>query len=132
MPRPRFTLRVLFVAMTLLCVWIAYSFALIRQRHEALAESGVVVLDEDATEIAPWLLYLFGEPGYRYIGVVFDSPQHVEQFTRLKLLFPEAEVGSVYIESSPRQVSQPWPWTGPEVEDPQTLWGQTLRPQINP
>jgi hypothetical protein len=117
--------------MTLLCGWIAYSFNLIRERRAALAESGAVVLDEDAKETAPWLLFLFGEPGYRYIGVDFDSPQQVERFARLQLLFPEAEVGSVHIESSPRQVSRPWPWTGPEVEDPEALWGQTLLPQLN-
>lgn len=129
--RPRFTLRVLLMVMTLLCVWVAYSFNWIRQRHEALAEIGVTVIDEDATETAPRLLFLFGEPGYRYIGLVFEGPQQIEQFARLQLLFPEAEIGSVYIESSPRQVSPPWSWTGPEVEASEPIGGHTLLPQIN-
>jgi hypothetical protein len=117
--------------MTLVSVWIAYSFNWIRQRRAALAESCVMVLDENAAATAPWLLFLFGERGCRSIGLVFDGPQQVEQFARLKSLFPEAEVSSVYIEPSPRPIAQPWPWTGPVTESPQAIWGQTLRPQID-
>ena len=132
MPRPRFTLRVLIVAMTLLCVWCAYSFNWIRRRQAVFAASGAVDLSENAKATAPGLLFLFGERGYRTIGVAFERAGQIDHFADLQLLFPEAEVCTMYRESSPRQASRPWPWAGPEVEDPETFWGQTLLPRVTP
>jgi len=104
----RFSLRTLFVIVTVLGGLLAYQLNWIRQRHEIIAfyETSVApktgyawpldVVSYAATEefppyrTAPWNLRLFGERGYAELGLfrhVSDS-----ELLRIKGLFPEAEV----------------------------------------
>lgn len=129
-PHPRFTVRALFGSVTVLCVWIGYSFNLIRQRREVFAAIEAVDIDKDAKVTAPWLLFVFGERGHRTIAVPFNRASQIEHFSRLQVLFPEAEVCTMYVEPSP-SFSRPWPWAGPEGEEPEAFWGQTLLPNVS-
>ena len=94
MPSPRFTLRVLFVATTLLCVWCAYSVNWIKQRRAAIAIGHVTIyesrLGEDPPP-APGLLWMFGEQGYCSISV---HPAPRDERGRVLSLFPEAAVAA--------------------------------------
>jgi hypothetical protein len=91
MPRPRFTLRALFVVMTLLCVWCAYSLNWIQHRPAAMTSRAYL---EDSfalagTRTSPGMVWLFGEEGYEVL--CFD-PRKVteEERARITALFPEA------------------------------------------
>ena len=66
-----FSLRTLFVVVTVLAVFIAYHANWIRQRHTYLQDHPGAA-DELATPrstSAPGLLWIFGEPGQRNIAV---------------------------------------------------------------
>ncbi len=132
MPRPRFTLRALFVVMTLLCVWSAYSINWIRQRREAIAESGAVEIgnDPNSNQTAPGLLFLFGERGYDTLGIGVDPMEH---YTRLQSLFPEARVAVVPYDAWPLQRPRPRNSVVPEEDDdPSVLRGLPQLPIAGP
>ena len=62
----RFSLRTLFVLVTIACIWLGYSFNWIRQRHDYLkAHPGAVRVPDpnEALAIAPAMLWLLGEKG---------------------------------------------------------------------
>jgi hypothetical protein len=98
MKRPQFSLRTLFIAMTVcgsVAGWFVYQLNWIRQRHKFLDSpelhlKGVVQLahdEDDPTFRYPWTLKLFGEtPIVWLLGV---EPDYVEQ---AKSLFPEATI----------------------------------------
>src|SRR5262245_5702551 len=85
--RFRYSLRTLFVVVTLLCVWLGYSLNWIRQRREFIAEQQArdAVITKWGGEIAsphppgqaapraPAGLWLFGESGYFAVAVVVDG-----------------------------------------------------------
>ena len=95
----RFSLRTLFVVVTLLACWLGYEINWIRQRHALLSldNSGGFTLTvqgiPDGTP-APWSIRLFGETGYGQIIVEEpDRYRDAHQTKRLaEVLFPEAKI----------------------------------------
>jgi hypothetical protein len=74
LPKPRswfrFSLRTMFVLVTVLCVvlsWSAYQLNWIRQRHDFLKNDRVATHDTYKNNKAPYCLRLFGEPGRLFI-----------------------------------------------------------------
>ena len=92
--RFRFSLRTLFVTMTVLgcgIAWMAYQLHWIRQRHAFLQRDHVVSYPPvQAERLLPWSLELFGESQQFLIGVPF------EDLDRARELFPEAIFNLVY------------------------------------
>jgi hypothetical protein len=97
----RFSLRTLFVVMTLLCVCLAVQVKWIRDRHEMLGDVGRPSrLTFVRGAAAPITLRLLGEPGYRSIHIDLDND--IDNFTptpddkrikrQIEALFPEARV----------------------------------------
>ena len=111
---PQFTLRGLFVVVTVLGVflgWLGVQLKWIRDRHEALRwlDAHQVVSPRDWTNWPviyhgnpPWSLRMFGETGVGTIALGFEAhpndPFDVEQ---LKALFPEAYVDDLWTRSRP-------------------------------
>lgn len=90
--RPRYSLRALLVAMTLLAIVMLYHLDWIRQRRE-LIESGEVFSDSNLPMRAPGILGLFGEAGHAEIfGFASADETEVQVEQRLAKLFPEAEI----------------------------------------
>jgi hypothetical protein len=95
--RPRFTLRALLIATTLLCIGMWIHLHWINQRRAAIASghvTAVPILDSAGVETdPPWLLGLFGEPGHALLIVHgYDDAQWRQAEARLARLFPEAEI----------------------------------------
>jgi hypothetical protein len=95
--KPRFTLRALLVATTLLCIGMWIHLHWIGQRRAAIASGQVTtvpILDATGAEPhPPWLLGLFGEPGHSLLIVhVHDDAKWQQETARLARLFPEAEI----------------------------------------
>jgi hypothetical protein len=110
----RFSLRTLFVMVTMLCcvvAWLFYAVRWIRERHDALAHLHIgsyagsagavcnnVPIDVDQITSAardakpPWSIRLLGEAGVGTIAVY--GPQHALIAENLRRLFPEASVRS--------------------------------------
>jgi len=107
-PRKRrwsFSLRTLFVLVTLTCCWMGYQLNWIRQRHAFLAEQTAILNahnferpSADSIEYcdAPGLLWVFGERGradvYVWVDVGPDTPltaSDLERVARARRLFPE-------------------------------------------
>ena len=100
----RFSLRTLFVAVTLLAIplgWLGYSVHWIRQRHAALAASGPAAgwttqnmgwegFPLSPERQAPGLLWLFGELGVSRIHISHGPSD--KEVAHLKSLFPEAAI----------------------------------------
>jgi hypothetical protein len=103
----RFSLRTLFVVVTVIACWMGYQLNWIRQRHEfvgqRLAPVGhslyprLVRTDGVAAE-APRTLRLFGERGYAHISIdVFQAglehpPDDRRELKMARRLFPEAQL----------------------------------------
>lgn len=90
----RFSLRTLFVVVTVFGCWLGYQLNWIRQRHAYLRTKGTWEdpVDYDSTTwhepLPPWPLGLFGEKGETWVGVPLGvSP---EEEGRVIGLFPEA------------------------------------------
>ena len=102
----RFSLRTMFVVVTLLAVaaaWIGYNLNWIRQRHEMIDSGGVAAGDGPnhtvgTDPVAPGLLQFFREGAYGYIIVFPDrtggslTPAEQAKLNRVAQLFPEATV----------------------------------------
>jgi hypothetical protein len=97
----RFSLRTLFVLMTIICVWFGYSFNWIGQRHDYLKSHPnvhVALLPNEPLVAAPAMLWLLGEESQTRLQVespgfaadpflqVTPTPEAAE----LRSLFPEA------------------------------------------
>ena len=92
-PQPRrwfrFSLRTLFVLVTVVCVWLGYQLNWIRQRRDVLGSGEVLVFDEvDRESRPPSLLWLFGEHGYSMMA----CSHNVTDEEAIKRLFPESEI----------------------------------------
>jgi len=124
-PRPalwltwRFSLRTLFVLVSLLCVWLGVQVQWIRDRHEALRqhrglENGTIgvksnrmpnrpIILRGESAKAPWSLRIIGERGIKTLLVYVDDhpfggqgddygPRLESETNRLSKLFPEATI----------------------------------------
>ena len=80
----RFSLRTLFVLLTLFCVWLGVQVKWIRDRHEAVRACPAWIMSGPA----PVTLQLFGERGALRIRLMGGG---VAQIKKLQALFPEAE-----------------------------------------
>jgi hypothetical protein len=91
----RFSLRTLFVLVTLIAVWLGWSLNWIRQRHAFLRDRRAFVfgIDPDAVTPAPRFLWLFGEDGAEYVKLTSEDQS---AYVRAKELFPEAIVVGKY------------------------------------
>ena len=81
----RFTLRTLFVVLTLFGVWLGVQVKWLRERHAFLQRAqGYSEWDDGLTNHAPGLLWIFGERGVCSIGAPPSDSATLER------LFPEA------------------------------------------
>ena len=99
----RFSLRTMFVLVTVLCVWLGYQLNWIRQRREEIKSERVDPMHtqmcfetsaEPPTYQAPALLWFFGERGYSSVWTQ-DFPTNEMALTeakRVRRLFPEAMI----------------------------------------
>lgn len=94
--RPRFTLRAVLVAMTLVALFLGYHLNWIRQRRAAIANGAALptfnLMQSSFPPDAPGLLGIFGERGYNEFTITYRDPIHRErERSRVAKLFPEAE-----------------------------------------
>jgi hypothetical protein len=102
----RFSLRTLFLIVTVFGCWLGYELNWIRQRHALLADSpkwGSYVWPKAPVPAAPGLLWMFGEKGHSYLGLTMPEnradrnlAEQERELKRAKELFPEADVGMNY------------------------------------
>jgi len=106
----RFSLRTLFVVVTVVGGWLGYELNWIHQRHQFLEAQHTKRVahrfswdpndDYRGDRTAPGLLRFLGESGYSWVDVWVDG-RHSEELTATDLerarearrLFPEAEIG---------------------------------------
>jgi hypothetical protein len=111
----RFSLRTLFVAVTVFGCWLGYQMNWIRQRHVVLKQQNVGkyfdTQGEDPLQAypfpiavanpinAPWPLWMLGQRGVARIDIIFTGSDvrnlnalEESEWLRVKRLFPEAEV----------------------------------------
>jgi hypothetical protein len=89
--RFRFSLRTLFVLVTIVGVWLGFQLNWIRERHEflrrpAVSEDSSILDDSACPTKAPWELRLFGEPPIKVIVVPSAMTEEAGR------LFPESLV----------------------------------------
>jgi hypothetical protein len=108
--RFRYSLRTLFVVVTVLGCWLGYQLHRIGERRQFLAQPHVSYGYEDdenpfsdtdppITADAPWSLRIFGERGVAVVNLIFDSDEPRRPTTEeeaqgivARKLFPEAKV----------------------------------------
>ncbi|WP_428303998.1 hypothetical protein [Lacipirellula sp.] len=94
---PRYSLRVLLAAMTLLSLLMWRQMNWLQQRRDCLAR-GAIMAEPDPAVRAPGILSLFGEHGYSEIwgvGPAYEGGDAVYE-QEIESLFPEAD--KVYVE----------------------------------
>ena len=96
---PRFSLRTMFVVVTVFGCWLGYEMNWIRQRRQVIASptiqsfpycllrTGDTITKEYS--IAPWPLCWIGETGYW--GIALPRGTSEDEVVRVRGLFPEAE-----------------------------------------
>jgi hypothetical protein len=128
--RPRFSLRTLFVLVTISCLlmwWVRVNLKWIERRREFSAGDGNVVgWRVGEAPAAPWPLWLFGERGYSEAGIRVENQEAAdktrmkwpeqwdaqeqdpyltdlqrEKLAELKRLFPEAKVRANFFPLTP-------------------------------
>ena len=108
----RFSLRTMFVLVTVLCVWLGYAMNWIRQRRDFAAamtarSAEFDVLHTHPRKRAPMGMSLLGEPAVKLVQIVETGAdglprKDTEQIVQTaQKLFPEAEI----------EIAS---WTGPE------------------
>jgi hypothetical protein len=86
----RFSLRTMFVLMTIICVgvaWVGYQLNWIRERHDFLDRHPQVYGSPRVTK-CPWPLNLFGEKSYQPLVVPTSALEEA------KRLFPESQMAA--------------------------------------
>lgn len=86
----RFSLRTMFIVVTVLGCWWGYQLNWIRQRHEAIGRNENAIACPAVLGKAPWSLRMLGEQGYSvlYVPVAPSDPV----IARLRKLFPESGI----------------------------------------
>jgi len=109
----RFSLRMLFVVVTVLACWLGYELNWVRERRAVTGNPLVQVQDfhlsvwrdfkygprtsartHQQHPVAPWPLDLLGEPGYWIISLPKGTTE--QEASRIRRLFPEAERVTVF------------------------------------
>lgn len=117
----RYSLRTLFVVVTVVCCWLGYHLNWIAQRHAFLADetlvrerhpdpahasmsAGIAWRDPQAPRRAPGMLWIFGEGGWTSFGVLVQSrsvddltDHDWDRISDARSLFPESEVIAVHV-----------------------------------
>jgi hypothetical protein len=90
----RYSLRTLFVVVTLFACWLAYSLTWVRQRHEFLSTESpqAIVFDGEMAALPPGMLWILNEQGVGRIIILSNGPASSELVRAAKRLFPEAEL----------------------------------------
>jgi hypothetical protein len=115
--RFRFSLRTLFVVVTVLGLWLFPQLKWILDRHSALGWIGTQAVywhDMPVSQRtffgtpAPWQIRILGEAGVEQISVVVEKDDVVVKQRELERLFPEADVlvmtpGPGYVGAHSRQ-----------------------------
>jgi hypothetical protein len=109
-PRRRwfaFSIRTLFVLVTVLGCWFGYSMNWIHQRRERARDDDAFVEISNSTPPipAPFVLRLLGEEGVWRVSIPGDAPD--DDLERTKTLFPEANVNRSQIRPFTREWYQP-------------------------
>lgn len=97
--RPAFTLRMLFVVVTICGVWLGWNLYLVRRREAALkylSAASVVIPASEAMPLKPWRSLPLG---WEWLGAkpilkieVFKRHQSDRDVAELERLFPEASI----------------------------------------
>jgi hypothetical protein len=90
-PGLRFSLRTMFVVVTLFCMWVAWQLNWIRDRHLALKTVHPGGYSLKDYRPAPWSIRLF-ERGVPFINVDPEIARDTERVNELKRLFPESRL----------------------------------------
>jgi hypothetical protein len=94
----RFSLRTLFVLVTLFGCWLGYQLNWIRARRLALesGEVGLIVWGPNHVDVPdqspPWMLGLLGESSPGCAGLVVAPSTSDAELARIQSLFPELDV----------------------------------------
>lgn len=89
--RPRFSLRLLFVAVALIAAWMGWSVDWIRQRHDFLRRVPASPYTRQGESVrAPGLLWLFGEEGAKLVFLSVSAKD--SDIAEGRRLFPEAGI----------------------------------------
>jgi hypothetical protein len=109
----RFSLRTMFVLVTVLCIWLGHSLTWIRQRHAVfhrhhppLGMSRNGIRTDYAN--APWSIRLLGEPGA--VAILLKRGTNAAERERIQELFPEAKIYSLPLRSIAKVSDQPMPY----------------------
>jgi hypothetical protein len=102
----RFSLRTLFVLVTVFCVWLGFQFNWIYRRHRALEWMQDQAKYWDDMPVSqkvwlgtrtPWPIAMLGEEGLEQVCVIVDDEKTAaEKQVELRRLFPE---GDVFVQS---------------------------------
>ena len=83
----RFSLRGMFVLVTLLALWLAVQVNWVHQRRDFLKQECLGIF---ASEVpAPWSVRILGERGYQEILILRDPPNVDQILSKGRALFPE-------------------------------------------
>ena len=119
-----FSLRTLFIVVTVFGCWLGYSLNWIKQRHAFIADE-VLVRERHPTHDtwsaslagrsktpprAPGMLWIFGEDGWSSLEVLAEAVT-VDELTdhdwdrimEARSLFPEAKIGTVHVWDTPEE-----------------------------
>jgi hypothetical protein len=92
----RWSLRTMFVVVTVFGCWLGYQLNWIRQRHQLISEQRLLLGEltwmlGEQPDRAPWNMRLFGETGWQTITLVIPKNAPKRYVDDARRLFPEAE-----------------------------------------
>lgn len=108
--RPRFSVKTLFIGITLICIWLGYAKNWIRQRHDFIAAHdrrthSWIAVEVDPDKWAPLGMSLLGEPCATSVQIVetdeggLPRAEFTSDVQAAKKLFPEATIRILFEES---------------------------------
>ena len=92
----RFSIRTLFLVLTVFGIWLGVQVKWIKDRRDFLR--GNVRFSAPGTALAPWAIRVLGEPGYAQVWIGPYDPDVDQSQAKARKLFPEAESGAVFSE----------------------------------